>query len=286
MYAHDAVGVRGFVAVTLAACGLNVAKPVVANRASSHDTAGPRAACPTQTLFGWEHEVWPACPTLPFRYDFDVCNGEPCPQPCRVEVEAHEADRPVQAAADATYDTRGRLTAMTPLAGEYIDNARCTYDGDRMTGCGGAVLAYDEHGRVTMVTEAPLEEYGFGPQAYAYDEHGRVRSMTIAKRDEDAYRYDYRYDDRGRVIRVDSLESGIHQHSSYRYGSDGRLVESENDFVTFHYSYDPRGRVVSVKDGRGEVALSYDDRGRLVREVTRDGPADPLRIHTYVYDCH
>jgi YD repeat-containing protein len=278
-----AVSVRCLVAVALAACGLSVAKPVVANRGRSDNAVRSPTACPTPTLSGWEHEVWPACPTLPFRYDFDVCNGGPCPQPCRVEVD--EPKRANRTTANATYDTRGRLTAMTPLAGEYVYNMRCTYDGDRMTACGGDLLTYDEHGRITVVTEPSLKPSGFGPRSYAYDERGRVRSMTIAKQDDDDHRYDYHYDDRGRLIALDYQGSGIHEHTSYRYGTDGRLAETDNGYVTFHYGYDVRGRVVSVKDDRGEVALTYDDRGRLVREVTREDPAEPPRIHSYVYDC-
>jgi YD repeat-containing protein len=275
--------VRGFVAVALAACGGPVAKPVVANRGTLDHAVRSPDACPTPTLSGWEHAVWPSCPALPFRYDFDVCNGGPCPQPCRVEVD--EPKRANRVTASATYDTRGRLTAMSPLAGEYVFNMRCTYDGDRMTSCGGDLLAYDEHGRIAMVTEPSLEKSGFGPRSYAYDEHGHIRTMTIATQDEEAHRIDYRYDDRGRLIALDYQGSGVHEHTSYRYGNDGRLAETDNGYVTFHYGYDASGRVVSVKSDRGDVALSYDHHGRLVREATREDPAERPRIHTYVYDC-
>lgn len=275
-------GARPLLAALAACSAANVA-PVVANHARSDDAARPQEACPDRTFSGWEHEIWPACPALPFRYDFDVCNGAACPQPCRVDVERHEPNRPVRTSAEVTYDARGRLTVMTPLAGEYVDETRCTYDGDLMTACGGGLIAYDERRRITLVTDPSESQYG--PHAFAYDEHGRVRSATIARRDEDDDRLDYRYDDRGRLIGFDYQSSGIHEHTSYRYGNDGRLAETDNGYVTFRYGYDARGRVVSVMDGRGEVALTYDARGRLVREVTRDDPAEPPRIHTYVYDC-
>lgn len=278
------ISANGFVVVTLAACGASSAvEPVVANHVSAGDTTRPRDACPDRTLFGWEHAVWPACPALPFRYDFDVCNGRACPQPCRVEIEAHERDRPARTSAAASYDARGRLSVMSPLAGEFVDETRCTYDRDHVTSCGGELVAYDEQGRITLVTD-PTEK-SFGPRAYAYDERGRVRSMTITKPSDDDDRVDYHYDDSGRLVGFDSLESAIHDHTSYHYGADGRLAETDNGYVTIRYGYDARGRVVSAMNGRGVVNLTYDDRDRLVREVSQDDPAEPPRIHTYVYDC-
>jgi len=269
--------------IALAACGAPSApNAVVANRATD-DAPRPQGACPSGTLFGWEHEVWPACPPLPFRYDFDVCNGRACPHPCRVEIEAHEPNRPVKTSADASYDERGRLVALGPLAGEFVDGARCTYDGDRMTGCGGELLAYDARGRISVVTH-PNDKL-FGPRTYTYDERGRIRSSVITRPGDTDERSDYHYDDRGRLSGYDYEASGIHEQTSYRYGSDGRLAQTDNGYVTFDYHYDARGRIARVNDGRGQVDLTYDARDRLVRVVALDDPAEQPRIHTYIYDC-
>jgi YD repeat-containing protein len=271
------------VALAVASCGAPMVEPVVTNRGRPAAAPPARDACPSGTLDGWQHAMWPACPALPFRYDIDVCNGGPCPQPCRVEIDTKMPDRPGHASADVTYDARGRMIAMTPLAGEYVDDSHCTYDGDRMTACGSDHLRYDEHGRIVSVVD-PTDTL-YGPRVFTYDNHGHVRAQVISRPHDDPDRTDFRYDPSGRLIGLDYFASGIHDHTSYRYGTDNRLVATDNGYATLRYSYDARGRIARKNDGRGEVTFTYDDRDRLVREVNVGDPREPPIIHTYVYDC-
>ncbi|QDS86922.1 Putative deoxyribonuclease RhsC [Rosistilla ulvae] len=186
------------------------------------------------------------------------------------------------------YDGRGRLISETdPLdATTYftydpVDNLIRQFDRNGR----GTVFQYDDLDRV--VTEqwlaAEIEalvgdttsEDRLKPTlqqtiTYAYDKAGNVLSI-----DDNFSRYDYTYDARDRVTRVDAFLTanvGVQALAAIDTGDSNRLQPSLQHSLI--YTYDDVGNVLSVTDGLGaKTTTAYDPLNRPIAMDQSDGGA-------------
>jgi hypothetical protein len=262
-------------AIVLVACGAPAA-PVDRPPTPRGDVA---SACPLQVYpdQAWAHEVFPACPEMPFTPErLPLCAGA-CPHPCRAITGARSLA--------IGYDTQGRwIESRLESSADASDllSIRCTYDGDRMAECTrryiGNIewtdkLERDERGRLIRVVndQEQIE--------IRRDDGGRA--IAIVERRGDAARpteIHFAYDDRGRILREQIGERIV----NYGYAGE-RWVERRDDVALeeLHYTGDRLASVATRGHGtaRSEVRIAYDA-GRI-HSVTRGDDTT-----TYQYDCH
>ncbi len=180
------------------------------------------------------------------------------------------------------YDARGRLVAITSHEDRPSIDGNCDVVGGCDTPALRAIerieLAWDDAGRLLRKryqrdeyedrggryrpsdSASKVREYGGGAAA---DSAGQVRGTTHA----------FQRDDRGRVVRRDTLRKSELEHfETWEYDDRGAVSRYVDTWV--HASGGPRHE--------RELRLRYDDAGRL-REVVADGK--PQRIYTYTGRC-
>ena len=121
---------------------------------------------------------------------------------------------------------------------------------------------YDPFGRLIGVANTA------GAAAYfEWDSHDRI----CANIDLNGYRYEYRYDDEGRVVSGVGPDGFL--SSSFDYDAESRSTKVTDSLGhTVEYRYDEHGRVVETIDGLGGVRRFERDRyGRLLAESDETG---------------
>ncbi len=183
------------------------------------------------------------------------------------------------------YDDAGNLTGTRDALGHWT---LYTYNGKRqVTSVSRRVkgaetdellvtYGYDQHGRVTVITDAQG-----GTRKFSYNQWGDVVSFT----DSEGRMMRMNVNDRGQVTSVTGADGNT---ANYRYDGQGRLAVQENaDGVMSHYVYDGQGRFVEMQKSVRNVSKSvikvqgrsYDQWGRLL--AVEDGIG---RTSAYEYD--
>jgi YD repeat-containing protein len=256
-------------AVVLAACGAPVT-PIDRPPPPRGDVA---SACPLQVYPDqvWAHEVFPACPEMPFTAErLPVCAGA-CPHPCRAITGARSFA--------ISYDTQGRwIESRLESSTDTSDllSVRCSYDGDRMATCTrryvGNIewtdkLERDDRGRLIRVVndqeQIEIRRDATGRTIAIVDPHADVH---------------FAYDDHGRILREQIGERIV----NYGYAGE-HWVERRDDVALeeLHYTGDRLASVAIRGHGgaRSEVHFGYD--AERVRTVTRGDDTT-----SYQYECH
>jgi hypothetical protein len=267
----------------LIACGSPPKQSVVTNQATAIGPAIEHvAACPFSVPTPFDHELFSGCAPPPFTQTFGVCGHHPCPQPCKIQSGAETVA--------VTYD-HGRFAEAKHVAGsktENLEDIACTYDGDRMAKCthsfyGPLAVTRDPSGVITKLVENEKTDQ---PRVFTYDAHHRVASYA-----EFHESFDATYDKDGRLERLSRLDMDKPSASTFRYDSDGDIVESIDDGMRTTYEYGPNKLVRHVVTTTGpgnpnvEYQLEYDAKDRLVRETKTDPSLSPQSVFvtTYAY---
>lgn len=198
------------------------------------------------------------------------------------------------------YDTAGDLTSVTALDGQVTTY---TYDEHRLvstTGAGGTVLGsveYGPDGRVSALLDGAgnrtrVDSSVGDRQETVHDAAGRLTTVSS-------------YDDYGNQLRQDQSFDGQTLTTRWTYDAENRPVTRTDP--AGHISrtaYDASGSPISMTDAEGrtwrvsyndfaqpvesktpsgavERSWTYDDRGRLTKQVETDGPTYEL---TYAGD--
>ena len=272
-----------FAGLLLIACSAPPKPSAVTNQSTA---TGPPivhvAACPFGVPTPFDHELFSGCAPPPFTQTFGVCGHHPCPQPCKIQSGAETV---------AVAYVHGRFAEAKHVAGsktENLEDVACTYDGDRMTRCthsfyGPLAVIRDPSGVITKLVE---NEDTDQPRVFTYDAHHRVASYAAFHES-----FDATYGEADRLERLARLDMGKPSTSTFRYDSDGDVVESIDEGARTTYEYGPTKllRHVVTKSGDGdpnvEHQLDYDSKDRLVRETLTDPSRSPQSVYvtTYAY---
>ena len=115
---------------------------------------------------------------------------------------------------------------------------------------------YDDHGRLTTVTDGNLHTWSLG-----YDASGRLASRT----DPLDHSTTYGYDEAGRLATVIDRNGTI---TTLAYDADGHVVSrSATDGSSTTFAYDGGGRLTSAENEWALVTFSYDDASRPLVET-------------------
>ncbi len=148
---------------------------------------------------------------------------------------------------------------------------------------------YDDLNRVTQITDALN-----GMTAFGYDSNGNLLTVTDANNHSTTYGYD-------NMDRLETRADPLNRSESYSYDPSGNLAtftDRKGQLSQFSYDavnrrahaqyadgsetsfvYDAGGRMVAAEDSTsGRIEQTYDDRDRLVRELTPQG------VVSYGYD--
>ncbi len=161
------------------------------------------------------------------------------------------------------------------------------------------VYSYDEAGRPTRIEQGTDTMGANLVVEIACDDEGRIVSRQHTFRGNPAIRYEHRYDDAGRLVEVDSINSLTQQiidRVAHGYDDSGRratstkMVSGRPDEVTTR-TFDDEGRLSTeriVRDGN-EIrsrTLRYDEGGCLVEDSTTLANGKTSRTVTdYGEDC-
>ena len=181
-------------------------------------------------------------------------------------TEVNNKLRPVRAQisglnpTDYTYDTRGRLTALTE--GDGVDSRTTTlayHDTGAQKGYLASItdaegrtvsLDYDAAGRVTGETLADGRVIGFG-----YDANGNLTSLTPPGRP--AHQFTYTSTDQTLAYIPPSVSNG--GSTGYEYDLDKALTRlTRPDGLALNFSYDAAGRLSTLTTPEGDTNYSYD----------------------------
>lgn len=137
--------------------------------------------------------------------------------------------------------TDGRIAAFRPCGPGYQGD--CSLVDMRDADHHITQYVRDANGRLNSI------QSGGAAVFLDYDDHGRI----VLGRDTTGRKVNYQYDGRGRLVRVET--------------SDG---------IVRTYSYDDRDRMRTIdeNDPKWLIENTYDDNGRVVRQVTRDSEDD------------
>ena len=160
----------------------------------------------------------------------------------------------VEPFGDGTFVGRPELDVQVAQTGddrfELRWGRRSRYPYQRWTFSGGRLVevAGPFHGTTTFVHRA---------HGLARIEHDSGRSLTL------------RWSQR----RVVALESSDGRIARFSYDRNGRLLGVDNAISPETYEVDDDGHILSITDADGvrTVAMSYDDAGRVVEQVTAAG---------------
>ncbi len=230
----------------------------------------------------WEgEELWPLCPVAsPVLVTGGRCTeGARCMQPCASTVEGPRGS----ARYAYTYDPSGRFLAMTGNDGVTDVFERCERDaGGHVTKCETKLGTHEytyQHGRLASA------KIFNDTRTYDYDRKGRLaRERWRGKYHDMSISYTYAAD--GTLAKYTTLEAGKPEAVAFTY-DHGRRTATTSQAGTTTYSYDERGRVLEEIDREGtyevKTTYAYDDHGRLVEEI-RDSPRGKETTR-YRYAC-
>lgn len=152
------------------------------------------------------------------------------------------------------------------------------------------VRIQNQHGFVYRFVLGPTgkvdEEWGFDElrRRYVRDVAGRVVQITRPQGKTTVYAYD-------EAGRVRGVEYGDGSKESYRYRSDGLILEARNDAAAVQFERDPLGRITKELVGVDWVASEYDALGRrravrsskgLFQRIRRNSMGDVLGVDAEV----
>jgi YD repeat-containing protein len=200
----------------------------------------PVDGCPLEAAMfePFAHDLFAGCPPAP------LPRGVTCPAGCDLPCRGRLVEDGARAEIRYHY-MRDRL-AMVQRAGGYQSDLFCTFD-DAGIRCG---ITSD------------------GPRVAYFDEHGRIDRLDLLGKS-----WDVTY---GRFV---TTAGGAHHVST----NVDAIVENDLDgeHRRFEFLYGVLGRLTVASFAGPETqttsSYEYDDRGRLAREVTREGP----RIYRY-----
>jgi RHS repeat-associated protein len=191
----------------------------------------------------------------------------------------------VPATTGYAYDSQGNRIAVTDPVGH---TSRFSYDS-----IGRLVRSTDARGRATTFTYNPVNRLtevrdpAGGTTTYAYDPNGNLLRLTSPSGGTISRSYDalgrlatqtdplgvaesFAYDSAGNLL---TYTDRAHRAQTNVYDVLGRRIATTYaDGTAIRTSYDAVGRVSRVDDSVGGVILNrYDERDRLVSQVTPDG---------------
>jgi YD repeat-containing protein len=274
-----------FAGLFLIACSSQPKPTAVTNQSTA---TGPPivhvAACPFSVVTPFDHELFAGCAPPPFTQSFGVCGHHACSQPCKIQSGAETVA--------VTYD-HGRFAEAKHVDGskkDNLDDIACTYDGDRMKTCthsfyGALAATRDPSGDLAKLLEAEQPDQ---PRVFTYDTHHRVASYA-----EFHESFDATYGEADRLERLAWHYKGKDSTSTFRYDSDGDVVESidseEGMRTTYEYGPNKLLRHVVTTTGHDnpnvDTLLEYDPKDRLVRQTLTDPSRSPQSVFvtTYAY---
>ena len=160
--------------------------------------------------------------------------------------------------AAASYDGRGRLTALTDSLGnvtEYSYDKNGNLLSERLADGSETRYTYDVCGRVSSVTS------GGETVSYTYDAAGNLLTETGPEGTAS-----YAYDSMGRVTEWTEADGTL---TKYRYDLAGRLVEkTDMDGVVSSYEWDGCGNLLLYTDTAGGYTAYYYDKLYRLQYVT------------------
>ncbi|MDD5222998.1 MAG: MopE-related protein [bacterium] len=160
-------------------------------------------------------------------------------------------------------DPNGNLTSQTDDNGNTIQ------------------YEYDVLNRLVRISSIPAGQPSSLLASYQYDSQDNLVSVTSFRVPGSAVLTNYSYDDMGRLVQIDSPDSGT---TRFQYDEAGNLIaKSDGNGKAFTYQYDSLNRLVIQNDSAGsQVSYAYDqgtnEKGRL-STVT-----DPSGSSSYEYD--
>ncbi len=178
-----------------------------------------------------------------------------------------------------TYDDRGNLTAMETVNVTPVGELRS-----------GAYMDYDEAGRLIR-NVAENNGVVVSHYEYAYDTQGRViREESFDPAGNRLYVQEAEYDG-DRLVKLVQDFGSSSTVSTTTYDEESRtyvtVTESPSGVSVFRSTVneagDPLRQEWQNEAGSSVTVYSYDEEGRLLREVTGD-PEAPASVTTYTYD--
>lgn len=173
------------------------------------------------------------------------------------------------------YDDRGRVARHTAIDGVVTEYAYNEQDLEiRRTVGVGTTQQYTVETEWDPVTHrrTALHQPGLS-QYYDYDGDGNLITHTRTDTQTGESRTTtYSYGPYGQLERIDGPREGVADITTFRYDSQGRMVETQNalghsSFITDH---DADGRPLRMVDGSVVVTMTYTARGKLGTQ-TRNG---------------
>lgn len=188
------------------------------------------------------------------------------------EYNDHKLTRFIDAKGESetyTYDSNGRISAITDMAGNTI--ARNTYDGE-----GKVTSQKDGKGQETTIrynSDSATITYSDGTMK-TYKHNSDYKVNTIIDENNETSRYTYQ----NNRMTSKSDASGT---TRYEYNSAGSLMKQTNpDQTTIEYTYDNDQNLLSKKAENGQTeTYTYDSSQNPITKTDRDG-----NTTTYVYD--
>jgi RHS repeat-associated protein len=161
----------------------------------------------------------------------------------RREVKTFDA---LDNVSHSVYDSEGNLVARIDAEGRKLQ------------------FAYNRLGRLTR----RWSDDGLVDSSFTY-ELGNLHSSAV----EGAIRYEWEYDQAGRLVRNVQTVSGESKCIEYRYDNSGRMVSKlMDDRWWMRYAYDSSFFLPSrIELPNNTIQLEYDAGGRLVEERWQDG---------------
>ena len=207
-----------------------------------------------------------------------------------------------------TFNAAARtLTMRTPLGREVTSlvNEQVRLVERRIPGLLPVQLAYDPHGRLSMVTQGsraytmsynaegylssiadPLSR----TRGFSYDLAGRITTQRLP----DGHEVSYAYDDNGNATSITPPQRPSHVFTytpvdlrteyipptvgvgtsltRYAYNVDRQLTDiAPPDGRSVHFDYDSGGRLATIGIARGQIRIDYDAAGRIAMMTSADG---------------
>ncbi|MEI9944066.1 MAG: hypothetical protein WDN26_07550 [Chitinophagaceae bacterium] len=123
----------------------------------------------------------------------------------------------------------------------------------------------------------------FGMKSYEW--YNAKKKLTKSQ-SPDGNTITYKYDAKGNLTHVnsDGQNNAVKIKRQHFYNAQGQLIRTENDEEGFIlktvYTYDAKGRMTKADYGDGTTSYTYNDKGKLINELTMTGTKEELIVRT------